>query len=371
MPIILIHSPHTTNDQMFETDERVGIEYDAINLVKDRNMLEGTLTRVNDPLIYLKEHLTKHGYDLKSADDNPVKDCEWVFFYDYKSVKPYSGLKGFARKIKTVIKGKPLIRNLYDECIRSGMKQRIALFLWEAPAVCPENMNPKLHKLFPVIFTSHDELVDGCEIFKICVPQARQFPQFPRLQFAERKLLVNISMNKFSNHPDELYSARRTAIRHFEQAHPDSFDLFGVRWNRQGTLKEKYMFWKYGPYKSYRGAIKNKWEVMPKYRFSLCYENVRDVPGYVTEKIFDSMRCGCVPIYWGANNITDYVDAEAFIDRRRFKSDIELDEYISNITEYEYSKYQNAIQKYLAGPRFEKFLPPAFAGIIIKTLKLI
>lgn len=370
MPTILIHSPNTTNNQMFETDERVGIEYKAINSVKDRNLLEGTLTRVNDPLIYLKEHLSKCGYDLKSADDNPIEDCEWVFFYDYMSVKPYSGLRGLARKIKTIIQGKPLIRNLYDECIRAGMKQRIALFLWEAPAVCPENMNPELHKLFPVIFTSHDELVDGCKIFKICVPQSRQFPQSPKLQFAERKLLVNISMNKFSNHPQELYSARRSAIKYFEQLHPNNFDLFGVRWNQSATLIERFFPWLRPSYSSYRGAIKNKWEVMPKYRFSLCYENVRDVPGYVTEKIFDSMRCGCVPIYWGANNISEYVDTGAFIDRRQFNSDSELEIFISNMTELEYESYQEAIQNYLSGPRFARFLPPAFAGTIISTLNL-
>jgi hypothetical protein len=250
------------------------------------------------------------------------------------------------------------------------MKQRIALFLWEAPAVCPENMDPELHKLFPVIFTSHDELVDDCKIFKICVPQARQFPQFPKIEFKERKLLVNISMNKFSSHPHELYSARRSAIKFFERMHPDNFDLFGVRWNRPAGLIERLLPWKHLTYNSYRGAVKNKWEVMPSYRFSICYENVRDVSGYVTEKIFDSMRCGCVPIYWGANNIEDYVDTEAFIDRRRFESDAELDKFISSITELEYGLYQNAIQKYLNGPRFAKFLPPAFAETIINTLKL-
>ena len=109
---------------------------------------------------------------------------------------------------------------------------------------------------------------------------------------------------------------------------------------------------------------------MPNYKFSICYENVRDVPGYVTEKIFDSMRSGCVPIYWGANNITDYVDAEAFIDRRKFKTEVELDNFITNMTEYEYSDYQDAIKKYLDSPRFAKFLPPAFADTIINTLKL-
>ena len=370
MKNILIHSPFTSNNQMFDSNERELNDYGSIKAIKDTSKIEGTLTRVNDPLIYLRERLLQFGFNLKSADGNSLQDCEWVFFYDAMSVRPYSGLRGFARKVKALLLGRPLVRNLYQECIRAGMADRIVLFLWEAPAVSPENMDPELHKLFPIIFTSHDELVDGQKIFKVCVPQMRHFIDFPKIQFDQRKLLVNISMNKFSNHPNELYSARRKAIKYFEQSHPDSFDLFGVRWNRPSSLIERFVPWKRKLYKSYRGAVKNKWEVMPNYRFSICYENVCDVPGYVTEKIFDSMRCGCVPIYWGANNIEDYVDADAFIDRRRFKSDSELDNYISNITETEYSLYQDAIKEYLASTRFERFLPPAFADTIINTLKL-
>ena len=370
MRTILIHSPSVSNNQMFDPNERDQNDFGTKKECGDTRMLEGALTRVNDPAIYLRERLFQCGYNLKSADNNPLEDCAWVFFYDAKSVRPYSGWRGLARKIKTIIQGRPLVRNLYDECIRAGMGNRIALFLWEAPAVCPENWDPDLHKLFPVIFTSHDELVDSHKIFKVCVPQVRQFPEIPQIPFIQRKLLVNISMNKFSRHPQELYSARRASIRYFERVHADSFDLFGVRWNRPGTLTERYVPWIRRSYNSYRGAVKNKWEVMPGYRFCICYENVRDVPGYVTEKIFDSMRCGCVPIYWGANNINDYVDAEAFIDRRRFKSDAELDEYISNMTEREYGGFQDAILKYLAGPRFSRFLPPAFTDTIINTLKL-
>ncbi len=176
-------------------------------------------------------------------------------------------------------------------------------------------------------------------------------------------------MNKFSIHQNELYSLRREAIEYFELAHPDNFDLYGLKWN-QFNLYDKLFPWKMRIFNSYRGPIKNKWEVMPKYRFSICYENVRDVSGYVTEKIFDSMRCGCVPIYLGADNIHDYVDPEAFIDRRNFKSDSELDDFISNITESEYNRYLNAISNYLDSPRFARFLPSAFADTIINTLKL-
>ena len=367
MRTILIHSPYTSNSQMFDPNEK---EQQDLSVVKSNSssLLEGSLTRINDPAIYLRERLHECGYNLKSADNNSIEDCEWVFFYDAMSVRPYSGLRGLARKIKSILLGRPLVRNLYEECIRAGMGSRIALFLWEAPAVCPENMDSNLHKLFPIIFTSHDELVDGHKFFKVCVPQMRQFPIIPQMHFDQRKLLVNISMNKFSNHPQELYSARRAAISYFEREHPDNFDLFGLKWN-QLKFRERLFPCRRESFNSYRGPVKNKWEVMPGYRFSICYENVRDVPGYVTEKIFDSMRCGCVPIYWGANNITDYVDAEAFIDRRKFKTEAELDNYITNMTEYEYSCYQVAMKKYLDSSRFAKFLPPALADTIINTLK--
>ena len=349
MKTILIHSITGNNNRMFDPNERDGC---------------------NDPAIYLKERLYQLGYDLKTSDNNSLKDCEWVFFNEAVSVNTYAGWYGLARKIKARIKRRPLVRNLYEECIHAGMEKRMALFLWEAPAVCKENWNPELHKLFPVIFTWHDAFVDNRKIFKVCVPQPRQFPEVPKVPFIQKKLLVNISMNKRSHHPRELYSARCDVIRYFERKHPDSFDLFGPMWDKPPTLLERCVPWMRQIYPSYRGVVSNKWDVMPYYRFSICYENIRDEPGYVTEKIFDSMRCGCVPIYWGAPNIHDYVNADAFIDRRQFKTNAELDCYLSNMTQHEYERFQDAIRSYLAGPRFARFLPKAYADIIVNTLKL-
>ena len=177
-----------------------------------------------------------------------------------------------------------------------------------------------------------------------------------------RKLLVNVSSNKFSSHPKELYTARRRTIRYFEKHHPDQFDLYGTGWNQPNAEQASYL--------SYRGIVKHKWDVFPRYRFGLCYENMRDAPGYVTEKIFDCMRAGCVPIYWGAPNIPDFVDAEAFIDRRTFTSDAELAERLLAITEREYGHYRRAIQQYLHSDRVKAFLPEAFADNLIRVLSL-
>lgn len=349
MKTILIHSISGNNNRIFDPNERDGF---------------------NDPTIYLRDRLHQLGYEFKTADNNTLHDCEWVLFVDKISVKTYSGWRGLARKLRARLKGKPLLRDLYNECIQAGMQQRVALFLWEAPAVHPENWDSELHKMFPLIFTWHDNYIDGYKFIKIHLPVTRRFPRVPNISFLDKKLLVNISMNKFSSHPRELYSARRASIRYFERRQPENFDLYGVGWNQPINILEKVIPNLQKIYPSYRGTVQNKWDVLPRYRFSLCYENILGEPGWVTEKIFDCMRCGCVPIYWGAFNITEYVDADAFIDRRQFNSDEELEEYLVDMTEKNYHRFQEAMQDYLNSKRFARFLPPEYADTIIKGLRL-
>lgn len=43
----------------------------------------------------------------------------------------------------------------------------------------------------------------------------------------------------------------------------------------------------------------DKFKFLANYRFDLCPENSLG-EGYITEKVFDSIRSGCIPIYWGA-----------------------------------------------------------------------
>lgn len=60
-------------------------------------------------------------------------------------------------------------------------------------------------------------------------------------------------------------------------------------------------------------------------KFSVCFENSRDpywACGWVTEKIYDCLGSGCIPIYWGAPDVTDRIPAELFIDYRSFDSPV-------------------------------------------------
>jgi hypothetical protein len=48
------------------------------------------------------------------------------------------------------------------------------------------------------------------------------------------------------------------------------------------------------------------------YRFSIAIENSR-LPSYITEKFYDCILAGCVPLYYGAPNASDYFPVDSFI----------------------------------------------------------
>jgi len=248
----------------------------------------------NDPYIALAARMRALGYDLHAVGDRPVTNCEWVLFFDARSVYgPTLRTRAAHSILRRAYVGPG--RDVYGECIAAGMTHNIALFLWEAPAIEPRNWTSTLHMRFPVIFTWHDDYAGRDQFHKIRWPQPDRFPIVQPRPFADKKLLVAISMNKVSRHPHELYSARRASIRYFEGARPSDFDLYGFGWNRPVTLAQKLL--RQTPiYPSYRGPVAHKWDVFPMYRFALCYENLRDEPGYMTEKIFDCMRADCVPV---------------------------------------------------------------------------
>ena len=57
-----------------------------------------------------------------------------------------------------------------------------------------------------------------------------------------------------------------------------------------------------------------KLETLPAYKFAIAFENAR-AEDYVTEKFFDPLRVGCVPVYLGAPNVEDFAPGDrCFID---------------------------------------------------------
>lgn len=97
----------------------------------------------------------------------------------------------------------------------------------------------------------------------------------------------------------------------------------------------------------YRGPIPDgeKTTYLTRYRFSVCFENSRDpyyARGWVTEKIYDCLIAGTIPIYWGAPDITTYVPSEVFIDYRAYTSADELYRHLMGLSERELARMARA-----------------------------
>ena len=216
-----------------------------------------------------------------------------------------------------------------------GLLDRTVYCSSEPPVViswnCPDGFN-KILEMFANIMTWNDDWVDNKRIFKRNIPYyfVKRFGNVP---FEKKKLLVNISGNKTSSHPLELYSERLKVITWFEQNQPEAFDLYGVGWD-----KEKHP--------SYEGTVFDKTETYHNYRFALCLENMHEVKGYITEKICDCLTAGIVPVYWGASNITEYVPQGCFIDYTKFDNICELYEFLVGIHEEEYNRYLSSIDSF-------------------------
>ncbi len=64
--------------------------------------------------------------------------------------------------------------------------------------------------------------------------------------------------------------------------------------------------------KNYRGLCSLKYRLLASYKYNLILENSPWEEGYITEKIFDALICGCMPIFHGTNKIFDLLPAKWF-----------------------------------------------------------
>lgn len=230
-------------------------------------------------------------------------------------------------------------------------KEKCFLFAFEPPVILPKLYDAKLTQTFGKIFVMLDNFINNQTYFKLYYPQPIHSVIFPIPSFEEKKLCVLIGGYQNSSHPNEAYSNRRALVDFFKSNHPNDFDVFGRNW---------------APYQTQ--TVSNKWETIKKYKFCICYENMKDQQGYVTEKIFDGMLGGAVPIYFGASNIIDYVPKSCFIDRRDFSSLEELYQFIKNMDKSTYDSYLQAIREYFSSRQDRLFYIENFVETIQKAI---
>lgn len=276
----------------------------------------------------LREAAFKAGYELKQVHSlQSLDNFEYLFVFNI-----------------------PIEQSSY---LAQYPKEKLILFLWEPPSVLPQNYNPKNHEYFSKILTWRDDLVDNKKYFKLYYPDCH--PMISDIvSFQNKKLCTLIACNKYSGHPNELYSERSRVISFFEAHHPADFDLYGKWWPSSCSV--------------YKGQITRKVDYLKLYKFAIAYENIQGIPGYVTEKIFDCFQAGCIPVYLGAPNVEAYIPKTCYIDRRDFESNASLYEFLKNMDETQYQEYISNIRKFLDSDQAKLYSIDMFIKIVMNCL---
>lgn len=254
------------------------------------------------------------------------------------------------------------------------------LILEESEIVYPKNWDLDNHNFFEKIFTWHDDFIDNKKYFRFNIRPIDVRTINNNLTKKE-KLCTLIVSNKSAVHPLELFSKRREALLWFEKNHPEDFDLYGYDWDEcsfpidkkgwsiLGSRKLKFLRRLLAQkYLSWRGVIEKKKPILEKYKFAICYENARGLPGYISEKIFDCFICGTIPVYWGASNVTDYIPLECFIDKREFDDYDNLYKFMKGMDDDQYAKYLERIEVFLNSEKMNQFSTEYFCNTIIDEI---
>ncbi len=247
----------------------------------------------------------------------------------------------------------------------------------ESAMVIPFNYMKIIHLFFTKVYTWNEGLVDNQEYFQIRLPKSSIGINTPAKKFKDKKFLVLINKNVLPFFPfklfkpfgKELYTERIKSIEFFEKNIIDKFELYGRGWNKPKRYNLSELFFGFKKYSIYKGEIEDKIKLLSNFKYSLCFENLTDVKGYITEKIFDCLKARCIPIYWGASDIEKYIQKDCFIDFRDFGDFEKLLQFLESIDENRYNTYIKNIESLLSDKKFiDMWFEAGFAKFFLKDV---
>jgi hypothetical protein len=279
----------------------------------------------------LRQRLDAKGHELDTVDNFSLDEIDVCLFEDMNY--------GYLYRLLTKTEETP----------------RLVYIRQAPPSISQDNLLSNFTQFVPLfdsILTWNDGLAETYERFSShYIPQYTEQKEVKHLDFDKKKLLVNISSRKYSptKHPEELYTARENVIEYYDDFHPTEFTLHGHHWNERPRLIDTYhhQVVKSTDYSVYEGVVEKKTDAYGNHRFALSFENMTGTEGYISEKMFDCLRSGIVPVYWGANNVSEYVPEDAFIDYREYGTPASLHEHLKSVTEQEHAEYLESAQEFL------------------------
>jgi alpha(1,3/1,4) fucosyltransferase len=293
------------------------------------------------PFIQLKNAFSVNGININTIDKYKNENIDIIIAYNIPG------------NLKIIL-----------QCIRKNPSVGVIYIQTEPELICRLHNSKILASLpFDAVFTWNDNAIRVHQHFKklnIIHPTIDPF-KIPKVDFNNKKFCCMVAGNKMVNYINELYSERLNAI-HFLSEITEGFDLFGVGWE---SSKDTAVA------KVYRGKIANKTETMCAYKYAICFENVKDEQGLITEKLFDSFAAGAVPIYYGASNVGDYIPKDCYIHYRNFGTYEKLYKYLRQIDEKEYRKYLTSASEFIYSPAYKKFTSEEYVQCLVEQVKIL
>jgi hypothetical protein len=237
------------------------------------------------------------------------------------------------------------------------------------PHVTYQEIKPLARK----ILTYDLDEVDGQKIFwlpySLDMKAGRQ-NRASALEQARPHLLGMINSWKKSEMPGDLYRKRnRLAIQAGKILREKMFLagsgwdrhlVYSLKWQRSlakrcPSLARSLFQW---PNSAYQGVLEPgnaKLKALATCEFALVPENCSSLRGYITEKIFNALFAGCIPIYQGHPEATSWLPSETFIPMERFRSGAQMVRFLRAMTQEEKKAYREAGTRFLKGGATEFF----------------
>lgn len=250
-----------------------------------------------------------------------------------------------------------LLNHLDDVIARKNIRLK-AFVISEPPVVAPELYQalPKLTQAFEHVYV-HNVVGDGYSLKGVASyklkqwywpqPHAKVIDRFWNQSDRKHRVVVINGNHKPKSFAGELYSTR--IITMVALSRLNVVDLYGRGWEKwysRASLWRPYWQHRRRLMSIYHGPCESKLEVLSQYDFCLCFENMQML-GYVTEKLFDCLYAGTIPIYLGAPDIEDLIPKQVYIDFRQFEDIKDLNHFIMSLSAKEILRYKEAGRDFL------------------------
>ena len=281
------------------------------------------------------------------TDWTQVKALFDVRLFSFASIKGYKA-HHYKESVKRIIFMNPYVAREKSDFLLLP-REKTVLFCWE-----PAPIDPFYLKNVGRVYTYNDMLLDNKHFFKFFYPYAKEM--ISEIPSFEQKKFCTLVTRHFT--PERI-----EVVKFFNNKKSGEFDFYGAN---PGPF-EKNKNYK-GPIPGYHSGLE-KVEILKNYKFCMCFENTYHLKGYITEKIFSCFSAGCVPIYYGAPNVYEYIPKNCFIDYRDFSNLQSLYQFLKRMSGATYQRYIDNIKSYLLSSKVFLFSPQHFEQIIINAVK--